>query len=155
MASSGNYLIGDGFSIPSFREHVEPVLNGKRIQVRDILDLGKRLDKEGKEGNLLLSLLQLYQVEETPLRENLITSLEQVKKKVSQKYREKGLALSIYPHQLNVLKTIGEYSSINTASQQFSLIAQRYLTEIVSKEIEQVGEKIRTLFNQTIADLVK
>jgi len=152
MASSGNYLIGDGFSIPSFREHVEPVLNGKRIQVRDILDLGKRLDKE---GNLLLSLLQLYQVEETPLRENLITSLEQVKKKVSQKYREKGLALSIYPHQLNVLKTIGEYSSINTASQQFSLIAQRYLTEIVSKEIEQVGEKIRTLFNQTIADLVK
>ncbi len=152
MESSGNYLIGDGLSIPSFREHVEPVLNGKRIQVLDILDLGKRL---GEEGNLLLSLLQLYQVEETPLRENLITSLEQVKKKVSQKYREKGLALSIYSHQLNVLKTIGEYSGINTASQQFSLIAQRYLTEIVSKEIEQVGEKIRTLFNQTIVDLVK
>ena len=146
---SGNFLVGDGLKMSSFRDYVVPLLANQGISVDNclsIFDVGPRIlvslvGTGDLEAVLNSELVELGKRIETDLKDSYKTSPHQPPNLWSNQISA-STWVNKEPVRNGIYEVIGIYSDIQTASKLFPMIAQQYLLDQNSKKFDEFNEQL-------------
>jgi len=150
--ASGNFLIGSDLRIEGFNKYVMPLLKEKGCTVRDRLSV--LYDEDNK--TILASISGEGDLEAI-LNNTLIQAGENIEiQEKGKKQTQSNYALIAWKYQVidtrldgdkritfGNYKTLGVYSSDNTATQLFPVLAQKYLAAETKQKIDELTEQIK------------
>jgi len=168
---SGNYIIGKDFSLKAYEMYVQPLLNEQNIETTD-----KMIIKEEDSKKVLVGLKTTKKEDlfiNRIINDVLIEASKQIKtdnKKIDNTYNtpqkeyiawDFNIISSQYKDPINgtdfgpvgIITVIGEYSQPDTASKNFSLIAQKYLLNEVDLKTYKVKRELKSFINSKISEL--
>ncbi|MFH1711053.1 MAG: hypothetical protein ABH840_01960 [Nanoarchaeota archaeon] len=148
--ASGNFLVGEGLSLPGFNHYVLPLLESRKVSLIDIISFGKYSNE-----NILVSLAGVDL--EKSIDESLVEAgkeLERLMKEHPETYQpHNNTKYRSYEHQLREYKVIGLYNDDKTAAMLFPGIAQKYLADVASKALEELKKQARGLLDTKLRNL--